>query len=474
MQSTHGQSLEIGAGRILADKYRLVRPLGQGAMGSVWQANHLALQATVAIKLLDRAIAGDPQSLNRFMLEARAAAALRSVHVVQVLDHGVDQGTPYIVMEQLEGETLAERLHRVGSLSPAEVARAVIHIARALSRAHAAGIVHRDLKPENVFLVRNDEEEVAKLFDFGIAKSLPGMPLSSLDLTFPGVLVGTPYYMSPEQTAGVEVDPRSDIWALGVIAFECLVGRRPFEEPTLELLLHKIRVDPLPIPSDWTPVPEGFDTWFSRACARDREQRYSSAKQAADALQQVCTSSTANRIAAQGRPPIRVSERFRFMVFGGSRPALALVLALLTLAATLGVFAANRVGYTAKLPLPSSTSGPETKIGESVTRATTAETSPQVGAGGRTEPSRSSSATSADLKTPAVSASAGRWRDLAPSRPAAPHSTRIAEVVPPKRPPAAAAVQPVPDRSATQPSPEREQPRVPRRTPEAAPIDLGI
>jgi serine/threonine-protein kinase len=276
--------------RLIAGKYRLIRTLGHGGMGAVWQAEHLTLHSAVAIKLLDPTIAASTLALQRFLHEARAAAALRSPHVVQILDHGVDEGTPYIVMEQLDGESLADRLAQVPRLSPLQTAHIVTHIARALGRAHAAGIIHRDLKPENVFLVRNDDEEVAKLLDFGIAKSIhDGETDTPLDSTIPGMIVGTPYYMSPEQaTAAPALDHRSDIWGLGVIAFECLLGRRPFEGHTLHDLLVLIREAPQPIPSELGPVPPAFDAWFARACARDPDQRFQSAKEAAEQLRQVC------------------------------------------------------------------------------------------------------------------------------------------------------------------------------------------
>jgi serine/threonine-protein kinase len=163
-------------------------------------------------------------------------------------------------------------------------------VARAVRRAHEAGIVHRDLKPDNIFLVHNDEEEVAKVLDFGIAKattlSLSGGAGSG---TRTGAMLGTPYYMSPEQAEGVRtLDHRTDIWAFGVIAFECLTGVRPFDGETLGALLLSICTRPMPVPSQRGVVPDGFDAWFARACARDPGQRFSSVKEAAGALKMVC------------------------------------------------------------------------------------------------------------------------------------------------------------------------------------------
>ncbi|HEY7374374.1 MAG TPA: serine/threonine-protein kinase [Polyangia bacterium] len=276
--------------QVLAGKYQLVHQLGKGGMGAVWLAHHLTLQSPVAIKLIEPQIAANPEALARFMREARAAAALRSPHVVQILDHGVDGETPYIAMELLEGETLAARLRKVGRLSPADTARILTHTARAVSRAHEVGVVHRDLKPDNIFLIENEEEELAKVLDFGIAKStIVGFGVSAIAETRTGALMGTLHYMSPEQAEGAKtVDFRTDIWAMGVIAFECLVGRRPFEGETVGTLVLEICTRPLPVPSKLGTVPAGFDAWFARACAREPAARFGSARDAAADLRRIC------------------------------------------------------------------------------------------------------------------------------------------------------------------------------------------
>ena len=253
-------------------------------MGSVWKAEHLSLNAAVALKLIEGPAHPDASATERFLREARLAAALRSPHVVQILDHGIDGVTPYIAMELLEGESLSERLERVGCLSPAETARVIQHLARAMTRAHEAGIIHRDLKPENIFIVRNDDEEIFKVFDFGIAKV--EAPIGNATRT--GSLLGTPSYMSPEQAEGAKtLDQRTDIWALGVIAYRCLLGKLPFFEPTLPQLVLAICTRPLPVPSRRGPVPEGFDAWFARACARSPADRFASARRASTELSAV-------------------------------------------------------------------------------------------------------------------------------------------------------------------------------------------
>jgi hypothetical protein len=277
-------------GTVLADKYRLERKLGQGGMGAVWRAEHVQLRSPVAIKLIDHQIVAHPDALARFLREAQSAAALRSPHVVQILDFGADRGVPYIAMELLEGESLADRIARVGRLSPPDVARLMTQVARALGKAHEMGIVHRDIKPDNIFIVRNDEDEVAKVLDFGIAKSAQhGLGPGSGSTTRTGAILGTPNYMSPEQAEGTKlVDHRTDLWALGVIGFECMVGRKPFDSDALGSLLLAICTRPIPVPSQLGFNLPGFDQWFARACARELSERHQTARELAAELRQVC------------------------------------------------------------------------------------------------------------------------------------------------------------------------------------------
>jgi serine/threonine-protein kinase len=258
-------------------------------MGSVWLAQHLTLRSPVAIKLIDPTIATNTEALSRFLREAQAAASLRSPHVVQILDHGVDEGVPFIVMELLDGESLAARLERQRRLSPHDTAHLMTQVGRAMTKAHDAGIVHRDLKPDNIFIVRNDEEEIAKVLDFGVAKSHTHGVGAVSSATRTGSVLGTPYYMSPEQAEGSKlVDHRTDIWAMGVIAWECLLGARPFEAETLGGLLLAICAREMPSPSRSGPVPAGFDAWFARACSRDLNHRFATAREAAQELRNVC------------------------------------------------------------------------------------------------------------------------------------------------------------------------------------------
>jgi serine/threonine-protein kinase len=276
--------VELTQGLVIAQRFRLVRELGRGGMGSVWLAHHTSLDTPCAVKFINPEAMSLPEIRQRFEREAKAAASLRSVNVVQIIDYGHSEVGPYIAMEHLEGEDLAARLVRRGRLSPPETVEIVANVARALAKAHAAGLVHRDLKPENVFLVRDEDREIVKVLDFGIAKA---NRLAGNDgATKTGSLLGTPSYMSPEQAQGTKtVDHRSDLWSLAVLAFRCLTGRLPFVSEALGDLLVQIIVAPMPVPSHFAPdLSPMFDAWWARAAARDPAQRFQSAREAADAL----------------------------------------------------------------------------------------------------------------------------------------------------------------------------------------------
>ena len=226
-------------------------------MGSVWHATHLGLDIPCAVKFIEGEIAQLAEAQARFEREAKAAARSRSPHVVQILDHGVFEGTPYIAMELLDGEDFGKRLQRIGRMPPNDVLRIVGQVCRALTKAHGVGIVHRDLKPDNIFLVRDDDREIAKVLDFGIAKAT-GTGIDGSN-TKTGAMLGTPYYMSPEQAQGIKaVDHRSDLWSLAVIVFQALTGRLPFESEALGDLLVRIIVAPVPMPSQFVQdLPTG-------------------------------------------------------------------------------------------------------------------------------------------------------------------------------------------------------------------------
>jgi serine/threonine protein kinase len=286
--------VELTEGIVVAGRFRLVQLIGQGGMGSVWRAHHLGLDIPCAVKFIEGTQAQLPEPQTRFKREATAAAQLRSPHVVQIMDHGVFEDTPYMAMELLEGEDLGKRLARVGRMPPADFCRILAQVCRALSKAHSLGIVHRDIKPDNIFLVRDDDREIAKVLDFGIAKQhIEGLAGGN---TRTGAILGTPYYMSPEQGQGTKaVDGRSDLWSLAVIAFQALTGRLPFESDGLGDLLLKIIVRDLPIPSQIAAVPPGFDAWWLKAASRDPAGRFQSAKELSESLNLVCHVSSDGR-----------------------------------------------------------------------------------------------------------------------------------------------------------------------------------
>jgi serine/threonine-protein kinase len=279
------------ANQIIQGRYRLESVLGKGGMGSVWRAEHLQLKSIVAVKRLDESIASNPEALARFEREARASAALRSPNVVQVFDYGVDDGVAFIAMELLQGESLADRIRRLGRLSPADTLWIFTDVLRAIGKAHAAGIVHRDLKPDNIFIC-GDDPEFAKVLDFGVAK-LTGTEAHGASQTQTGMVIGTPYYMSPEQAQGKVIDARSDLWSMGVIAYECMTGRLPFFGESFAEILIAICMGQAEPPSHVAPVPAGFNEWFACATQREREARFASAKDMASALAALSTGSPA-------------------------------------------------------------------------------------------------------------------------------------------------------------------------------------
>lgn len=274
--------MDLVEGAVIADRFRLIRVLGKGGMGDVWSAQHIALDVTCAVKFIHADAAGKSEVRERFEREAKAAAGLKSPNVVQILDYGIHENVPYLAMELLEGESLSARIKRRGRLDSVEACRIVSGIGKALTKAHAAGIVHRDLKPENVFLVPDDDGEIAKVLDFGVAKNTNQLDSN----TRTGALLGTPYYMSPEQAQGIKaVDSRADLWSLAVVAFRCITGELPFRSDALGDLLIRIVTQPPPVPSQVLPgLPDSFDRWWDRASQREPDHRYQSAKELCDAL----------------------------------------------------------------------------------------------------------------------------------------------------------------------------------------------
>jgi hypothetical protein len=296
-------------GALLAGRYRLLEQLGEGGMGSVWKAEHLLLHSHVAIKIIDPDVARLEFNLARFLHEAKTLASLRSPNVVQVLDFGSDADTPYLVMELLEGQTLGRRVSERGRLSLGETSAILHDVCTAMSLVHGQGLIHRDLKPDNIFLCNTGDQRVSKVVDFGIAKSLRGDMSTSMK-TRTGHMLGTPSYMSPEQCRGLkDIDHRADLWALGVITYECLVGKVPFQGEVLGDLLLRICMDPLPIPSQHAMgLPGTFDAWFAKAVARDRSARFQSALELASSLAELSDAVGLGSTSGSGREAIEPSR----------------------------------------------------------------------------------------------------------------------------------------------------------------------
>jgi eukaryotic-like serine/threonine-protein kinase len=283
--------LPVAPGQVVGAKWRIVRLLGRGGMGAVYEAQNTSIGKRAALKFIDVEFARNPEIAVRFQREAEAASLVESAHIVHVFDSGTtDDGIPYIVMELLRGEDLRSRLRRFGRLPPHEAAHIVAQTLRGLIRAHEAGIVHRDLKPDNIFLVdRDDDPLFAKIVDFGISKvtrrsaSAPGTGT----LTRQGVVLGTPFYMSPEQAQALpDVDERTDLWALGAILFECLAGKPPFAGDAYEQIIVAICTSDAPDLTAIDPaIPAPLAAVVRRALSRDRSKRFGSAKEMLEALQ---------------------------------------------------------------------------------------------------------------------------------------------------------------------------------------------
>src|SRR5215210_1947460 len=226
-------------GMLISERYRLEEKIGSGGMSSVYRAFDPTLERWVAIKLMHRDISHDPDQLERFRREARAVAQLNHPHVVTVIDAGEDDGTPFIVFEYVEGETLKDRIRRCGPLPVPEAVAYAIEIGRALQAAHGERLVHRDVKPQNVLL---DLDGRAKVTDFGISRSLDAVE----GLTATGRVLGTTDYVSPEQALGEDVTEQSDVYSLGICLFEMLTGGVPFTaESQVGVAMKHVR-DPLP------------------------------------------------------------------------------------------------------------------------------------------------------------------------------------------------------------------------------------
>jgi serine/threonine-protein kinase len=277
----------ITPGIVLAGKFRVERIIGMGGMGVVVAATHLELDERVAIKFLLPQALSSTEAVNRFTREARAAVKIKSQYVARTLDVGrLEDGSPYIVMEYLEGADLAAQLNRNGPLSLAAATTFMLQSCEALADAHALGIIHRDLKPANLFVTRlSDGSECIKVLDFGISKLTNTGNAAGL-VTNTAAMMGSPTYMAPEQMLSArDADAQSDIWSLGVTFYELLTGARPFSGETIPQLCEHVRTLPTPSVRALRPsLPAGVDNVIERCLEKARERRYANVAQLAQAL----------------------------------------------------------------------------------------------------------------------------------------------------------------------------------------------
>jgi serine/threonine-protein kinase len=288
MSTEQDSPVAVRRGEVLDGKYRVERILGVGGMGVVVAAHHIQLDEPVAIKFLLPNATRNPEAVARFMREARAAVKIKSEHVARVSDVGqLESGAPYMVMEFLQGGDLCRWLEQNGPLPFDQAVDFVIQACVAIADAHVLGIVHRDLKPANLFCVRRSDGQLTiKVLDFGISKTTNLGSPGSGHMTQTSANMGTPLYMSPEQMRSSRgVDGRTDIWALGVILFELLTGKPPFESDTVTELVLKVATDPTPPLRTFRPdAPAGLDAVIGKCLQKDRDKRYRNVGELALAL----------------------------------------------------------------------------------------------------------------------------------------------------------------------------------------------
>jgi serine/threonine-protein kinase len=280
----------LEADQVVDGKYRITRLIGTGGMGAVYEGENVRIRRRVAIKVLNADSAANDENIRRFEREAQAAGEIGNEHILEVLDIGsLPNGDRYMVMEFLDGETLASRIERLGFLSAQQAAPIALQFLSGLASAHAAGIIHRDLKPENIFILRSKagRTDFVKLIDFGISKFSRPFAEGEIRMTRADAVLGTPCYMSPEQARGaLETDERSDIYSCGVILYEAVTGRLPFEARTFNELMFKIALEDAPSPLVLMPMLDGeFAAMISRALSRNPADRFATAHEFAEAVE---------------------------------------------------------------------------------------------------------------------------------------------------------------------------------------------
>ncbi|MBI5536399.1 MAG: serine/threonine protein kinase [Deltaproteobacteria bacterium] len=308
---------ELTAGQMVGE-YQIEGKLGEGGFGVVFRAVHPLIGKPAAIKVLNRQFSSDPQMVSRFISEARSVNQIRHRNIIDIFAFGrLEDGRQYYVMELLEGTTLDAYVHGKGKLPPAEAVGVLRQVARALDAAHAHGIAHRDLKPENIFLTFDDDgAPFPKLLDFGIAKLMG--EAGAAHKTRTGVPIGTPYYMSPEQCRGVNVDHRTDIYSFGIVAFEILTGKLPFSGDTvMDVLLKQATMAPPRASSVAAELPAAMDEPLLAMLDKDPDKRPASVGAAVDALAAAAGIAVPQRVA----PTFDKSAPVRVVTDGKMTPA---------------------------------------------------------------------------------------------------------------------------------------------------------
>ena len=326
---------QINPGLIVAGRYRLLRKLGQGGMGTVWSARNELIDREVAIKMMRPEAAANPVSLQRFFTEAKASGRLRHPNITEIFDLGqAEDGSPFLVLELLTGEPLDSVLRRVPSLAPVQTLLLGKSIGAGLNVAHAKGIVHRDLKPANIFLHRDPItlDVIPKVLDFGISK-VTGPEAIDHHATHTGTVVGSPTYMSPEQARGVsDIDARADIWSVGVLLYKCLTGRAPFNAANYNALMVSIMTEPHQPVTKWIPTcPKAVSDIIDDCLKKDRADRIGSAKALIQRIDSVLLGMNAER-ARMELPSDEIDDDMPTIARGDRKDLLQLITATATAA----------------------------------------------------------------------------------------------------------------------------------------------